>query len=74
MVAGQAGGDVEPEGGVMSETELFICWVIALALPVGGMVVELGAFLIRRRQRHNPFYLLGAEVRRLNQSKTKSNP
>jgi hypothetical protein len=45
-----------------------------LALPVCGMAVELGAFLIRRRQRHDPFYLLGAEVRRLNQSKTKSNP
>jgi len=74
MVAGQAGSDVEPEGRVMSDTELFICWVIALALPVCGMAVELGAFLIRRRQRHDPFDLLGAEVRRLNQSKTKSNP
>jgi hypothetical protein len=74
MVDGQARGDFESEGGVMNDTELFFCWVIALALPVCGMAVQLVAFLIRRRQRHDPFYLLGAEVRRLNTRKTKSNP
>jgi hypothetical protein len=57
----------------MSGTELFLCWVIALALPVGGMAVELGAYLVRRRQRHDPFDLLGAEVGRLNRKK-KNNP
>jgi hypothetical protein len=74
MVDGQARGDFEPEGGVMNDTELFCWWVIALALPVCGMAVELGAYLVRRRQRHDPFDLLGAEVRRLNTKKTKSNP
>jgi len=59
---------------MMNDAELFFCWVIALALPVCGIGVELGAYLARRRQRLDPFDLLGAEVRRLNQSKTKSNP
>jgi hypothetical protein len=58
----------------MSETELFIWWVMALALSVGGLGVQLGSIIARRRQRHDPFDLLGAEVRRLNTRKTKSNP
>ena len=58
----------------MNDTELFIFWLIALALPVCGMAVELGAFLIRRRQRHDPFEFLGAEVERLNKGKKKNNP
>lgn len=74
MVDREACGNFKPEGGVMNDTELFCWWVIALALPVCGMAVELGAYVIRRRQRHDPFDLLGAEVRRLNTKKTKSNP
>lgn len=72
MVAGQAGGDIKPEGRTMNDAELFCWWLIALALPVVRMAVGLGAYVMRRRQRHDPFYLLGAEVRRLNTRKAKA--
>lgn len=58
----------------MSDTELFCWWVIAMALSVLWGAVHLGVSLARRRQRLDPFDLLGAEVRRLNTKKTKSNP
>jgi hypothetical protein len=66
MVAGEAGGDIEPEGGVMwTWTEIF-GWAALLSLPAVMIGVELGAYLVRRRRRLDPWGLLGAEVRRLN--------
>jgi hypothetical protein len=65
MVAGEAGGNVEPEGGVMTWTEL-LSWAALLSLPAVMIGVELGAYLVRRRRRLDPWELLGAEVRRLN--------
>jgi hypothetical protein len=42
MVAGEAGGDIEPEGGVMwTWTEIF-GWAALLSLPAVMIGVELG--------------------------------
>jgi hypothetical protein len=67
MVAGEEGGNVEPEGGVMlSWTELFT-GAAFLSLPVAMIGLELGARLVhRRRRRLGTWELLGAEVERLN--------
>jgi hypothetical protein len=71
MVAGQAGGDFEPEGGVMTDGELFLWWLAALALPVAMVGFHCFA-LIRRRRRLGLFELLGAEVERLNRKKKQN--
>lgn len=70
---GEAGGDVEPEGG-MSGVELFIWWLAVLSLSAAYAGVSLEGSFARRRRRLGPFELLGAEVERLNNRKKKNNP
>lgn len=71
MVEREAGGDVEPEGG-MSGLELFIWWLAVLSLSAAYAGVSLGGSFARRRRRLGPFELLGAEVERLNRKKKQN--